>query len=76
MKIELEVDNLKRFIDAFNNALLTYKDLVNSIILACEIPKKFEPLKSLDDEVLLQRKSDLISVYEQLLEIEKSVDKN
>ena len=76
MKIEIEVDNLSRFIDGFNNAFLAYQDVVSAIVLGCEVAQKFEPLKSLNDEVLLQRKKDLAKVYEQLIEIEKSIDKN
>lgn len=76
MKIEIEVDNLSRFIDGFNNAFLAYQYIVSSIILGCEVPQKFEPLIAIDEGILLQRKSDLVKVYEQLIEIEKSIDKN
>lgn len=76
MKIEIEVDNLSRFIDGFNNAILAYQNVVSSIILGCEIPQKFEPLTAVDEDILLQRKKDLAKVYEQLIEIEKSIDKN
>lgn len=76
MKIEIEVDNLSRFIDGFNNAFLAYQYIVSSIILGCDVPQKFEPLTAIDEGILLQRKNDLAKVYEQLIEIEKSIDKN
>lgn len=76
MKIEIEVDNLSRFIDGFNNAVLAYQYIISSIILGCEVAQKFEPLTTVDEGILLQRKGDLVKVYEQLIEIEKSIDKN
>ena len=73
MKIEIEVPDIKTAADAINNALVTYGDIVWSVILGCEVPNKFRPLAKLDEDELTKRLDCLKSIYKQLEEIEKNI---
>lgn len=73
MKIEIEVPDIKTAAIAINNAIVAYNDIVWSIILGCEVPNKFRPLKTLDDEELEKRLSCLKDIYKQLEEMEKNI---
>lgn len=73
MKIEIEVPDIKTAVDAINNALVTYGDIVWSVILGCSVPQKLQPLAKLDEEELIKRLDCLKGIYKQLEEIEKNI---
>ena len=73
MKIEIEVDDLKAFIDGFNNACAAYGDIISALFLGCAIPRKFEVLKTIPYDIVEKRFKCLKMVYNQLLNIEKEV---
>lgn len=70
MKIEIEIKDLKSTLDGLNNALHAYNDLIFAITIGCEIPKKYNGLKKLNENELNYRLNCTRELYEQLLTIE------
>ena len=78
MKIEIEVDNLTDFINAFNNAYLAYFDVRKNIYLMGGVPENMNPIweKLIGNnfnnltEKFDKRLDILKNVYNQLLEKE------
>ena len=72
MKIEFEVDDLKTFIDAYNNALISYERNIKALRLGLldGVPISLLSLKDLDSKILDARLDALYSVYPRLLQIE------
>ena len=70
MKIELEfLDNeeFTEFMCGFNNAIIAYKDIINSIILGTEVPTKWYPLaEKKTEEELRHRLFVLQNQYNEL----------
>ena len=73
MKIEIEVPDIKTAVDAINNAVVTYGDIIYALTLGCEVPKKFQALSKLSDDELMERFYCAKSIYEQLEIIEKNI---
>lgn len=48
---------------ALNNATIAYNDIIGSCLFRCDVPPKFEPLKTLSDEELIARRDALIDLY-------------
>lgn len=71
-KYNIEVENITELVDGLNNAIISYKDVVNSIRFGCGISSKLEPLRNLPEEKFMARLKNLIFLYEQLLDYEKS----
>ena len=71
MKVSIEVDNIELFATALNNAIASYGDIIYAIFLGCEIPSKFEKLKTIPFEELKSRQECLLDVYSQVEKIEK-----
>lgn len=83
MKIELEFENQKEFIEfvkSFNNAVIAYNDIVCGMILGAQVSPKWEPLMdTLGEDGLRHRMKLLTKQYDALHEIEqknKGFDKN
>ena len=74
MKIELEVKDLELFAKAFNNAVITYGDIVSSIRLCCDPslrPSVKESLSKIPEEELVKRMNILYDTYTQIEELER-----
>lgn len=71
MKITIEVNDLELFAKGFNNAIAAYGDIVWSIKIGCGIPSRFEVLKEIPVEDLIDRHNCLVDVYEQVVQIEQ-----
>lgn len=71
MKIEIEVEDLSLFIDALNNAIIAYGNIVHSIFMRCDIPSNLEPLKKLPYNVVEKRFYCLKDAYKQLEKMEE-----
>ena len=71
MKITIEVPNIKLFAKAFNNAVAACGETYWSICMGCNVPSRFEPLKTVPEEELVARFKCLRDVYEQVEAIEK-----
>ena len=52
--------------NGLNNAVIAYADIVWGIYLGCEVSNKFEPLKSLPEEKLLERKDKVLNFYKEV----------
>ena len=80
MKIEIEVNDLKTFIDGFNNALIAYNDIQGYFLFGLEKQlnskwQNFAKDKKNNQEcydIINKRLNALKEVYNQLLEVEKS----
>lgn len=72
MKIEIEVSDIKTAVDAINNAIIAYGDVISKIMLCCDIPTILEPLKQLSEEEITKRFNCLKQIYEQLESIEQN----
>ena len=72
MKIEIEVLDIKTAVDAINNAAIAYGDVINKVMLCCDIPNRLEPLKNISEEELTKRFNCLKQIYEQLEAIEQN----
>lgn len=76
MKIEIEVNDLERFISGLNNALVVFGDICSSITLGCDpdvLTKNKVALEAVGEEKLNARYKELVNVYLQLLELEEKV---
>lgn len=73
MKIEIEVPDIITAAIAMNNAMIAYGKIVYAVLIGCDVPKEFEPLHNLDEDVLKERYQCLRSMYEQIEAIEKKV---
>lgn len=71
MKIEIDIDELSLFIDALNNAIIAYGNIVHSIFLCCDVPSNLEPLKNLPYDVIEKRFYCLKDVYKQIEKMEE-----
>ena len=71
MKIEIEVEDVTLFVDALNNAIATYGNILVAIYLYCDIPKNLEKLKEVSFDKLQKRFDCIKNVYDQALAIEK-----
>lgn len=71
MKITIEVNDIELFAKGLNNAIATYGDVVYAIDICCEVPKRFEALKTIPFKDLSARYNCLVDVYEQVRQIEK-----
>lgn len=74
MKIELEVKDLELFAKAFNNAVITYGDIVSSIRLGCDPGLRLsvkESLSKIPEEELIERINILYNTYTQIEELER-----
>ena len=73
MEIKLNFENkeeLKEFISAFNNALISYNDVRMSKFFGCETSSKWDKLPI---ETMEQRVKLLNNKYFELLNIEKTI---
>lgn len=70
MKIEIEINDLKATLDGLNNALHAYNDLIFAITMGCEIPKKYDGIKKLNENELNYRLDCARELYEQILTME------
>lgn len=70
-KITLEVEDISTLLDGLNNAMISYNEIVSSIILGCDFPSKLDPLKELTFKQLQERQDALKDLYIQLILIEK-----
>ena len=52
MKIEIEIGDIETTAKALNNAVAAFGDICSAIFMNCEVPAKFESLKSLYPEDL------------------------
>lgn len=78
MKIEIEINDLERFISGLNNALVVFGDICSSITLGCDpgiLTKNKVALENVGEEKLNARYKELVNVYLQLLELEEKVKK-
>ena len=73
MKIEIEVDDITLFAGALNNAVASYGNILSAIYCYCDIPAKMEKLKEMPFDELQKRFDCIKNVYDQVLEIEKSI---
>lgn len=71
MKITIEVNDITLLINALNNAMIAYNDVVMSIYFCCDISEKFMSLKEMPFENLRARQESLKNVYKQLEKIEQ-----
>lgn len=71
MKITIEVNDIELFAKGLNNAIAAYGDIVYALGVDCEVPKRFEVLKTIPFEDLSARYNCLVDVYEQVRQIEK-----
>lgn len=71
MKVTIEVNDIELFSVALNNAIATYGDILWGIYLGCEIPPKFEKLKTIPFDKLKARQNCLLDIYKQVEQIEK-----
>lgn len=74
MKIKIEVPNLKTLVDALNNSVLVYADVITAIKLGCNPgirTKLADALETLPEEELQQRLNTLMGLYIQLNEKER-----
>lgn len=62
--ITIEID--ENTFKALNNAVIHYGDLIFACFLRCEVPTKFEKLKTLSDEELFARRDALMDMYQQI----------
>lgn len=72
MEIKIKVGDITTFAKALQNAGVAYQTIVNSIMLGCDVPNQFEPLKSLSDDELANRLDALRDVYMQVQKFERS----
>lgn len=76
MKIEIDIDDdISLFIDALNNAIIAYGNIVHSIFLCCSVPSNLEPLKKIPYDVVEKRFYCLKNIYKQLEKIEQDKSK-
>lgn len=76
MKIELEINDLERFVSGLNNALVVFGDICSSITIGCEpgiLTKNKIAFEAVGEEKLNARYKELLNVYLQLLELEEKV---
>lgn len=71
MKITIEVEDIEQFAVALNNAVAVYGDIVWGIFIGCEIPSKFNQLKTIPYEEVKARQMCLLDVYSQVEKIEQ-----
>ena len=62
--ITIEID--EETFNGLNNAVIAYTDVIWGIYLGCEVDTKFEPLKSLPEEKLLERKDKVLNFYKEI----------
>lgn len=75
MKIEIQVSDITLFAKAFNNALVSYGDILSSLRFGLEVPSKYDGLASLSQKELDDRFNELKQVYFQVENIEKEYNK-
>jgi hypothetical protein len=73
MKYIIESNDISELLDGLNNAIIAYKEVVNSIEFRCSIPRKLLPLKDVPSETLKNRLVSLKQLYTQLLEFESKL---
>lgn len=73
MKVTIEVNDIELFAKGLNNAIAVYGYIINCINLCCEIPHRFEVLKTIPFENLSARFDCLVNVYEQVEQVEKDL---
>ena len=56
-----------------NNAIISYKDILNSIRFGCELSSKWKPLEKKEMEDLDHNFSILVDTYEELHKKEKEI---
>ena len=71
MKITIEVNDLELFAKGFNNAIAAYGDIVWNIKIGCDVPSRFEVLKEVPIDDLIDRHNCLVDAYEQVVKIEQ-----
>lgn len=74
MKITIEVNDLELFAKGFNNAIAAYGDIVWGIKIGCNVPSRFEVLREVPIDDLIDRHNCLVDVYKQVEQIEQSKD--
>ena len=70
MKITIEVQNIKLFAKAFDNAVAACGETYWSVCMGCNVSSDFEGLGTLSEEELVARFKCLKDVYKQIEEIE------
>ena len=61
------------FMKTLNNAIISYKDILNSIRFGCELSSKWKPLEGKEMEDLDHDFFLLVDAYEELHEKEKEI---
>ena len=86
MKIEIEVEDLSKFIDAYNHAIITFDNNIRGPI-SFGLEHEIKPVKILEAlknkvnreeslcDIITDECTVLKNVYDQLIEIEKEVNK-
>ncbi len=72
-KVVLDINDIKVFIDGFNNAIACYGDTLWGMSLGCPLTSKLEGLKNIPKDILQLRLDTVKQVYTQLLDIEKKM---
>jgi hypothetical protein len=71
MKIEIEVADIETTAKALNNAVAAFGEICHAVFMNCEVPAKFEGLKSLDPDNLMTRFYIVKDIYEQVEAMER-----
>ena len=62
--ITIEIDETT--FKGLNNAVIAYMDIVWACFMRCDVPEKFEKLKTLSDEDLFARRDALVDMYKEI----------
>ena len=61
MQITVDID--EETFNALNNACIAYNDVIFGIVMGCEVPSVFEPLREKSEEELWGRLNKLKQLY-------------
>ena len=75
MQITINIDDKEKLLDALNNSIVAFGDIINAFYLGCDIPSKWQ--KWVDDRNSTHEDCyiELSSRYELLKEVYQQIEK-